>query len=447
MRRGFTPDPHGVDPDPVRLKQNTEWADYAREMPELSVKPARPPGNRERERRAEALRRHLQDSRARGIGAVGELSYLRAQLRLASRLTARLAATNEIEEMVELVVEELHGTFTFYLAAVQRLDPDGVLRLIAGRGALAEVMTEFLLLEQSQDHGINGRVARSGATALVADTRADGDYIVRDPDTDPRSELSVPILLDGSVWGVLNIESPEPGAFSEADAVLVEAIAASLGSSLHRAMLVADLEQTFTTTLTALMSTVEAKDEYTASHEQQVAELAARVAVRLGAPGSRARDVRYAALLHDVGKVAVPSEILLKAGPLNDAEWITMKTHAAVGGELVARIDAFAHLAPAVRASHERWDGAGYPDGLAGEEIPLAARIIAACDTYEAMVTDRPYRKALSVAEALAELQRVSGSQLDGAVVKALLEELDLTRRGCSAQPPRAVPLRAAVAA
>jgi HD-GYP domain-containing protein (c-di-GMP phosphodiesterase class II) len=212
-------------------------------------------------------------------------------------------------------------------------------------------------------------------------------------------------------------------------------------------MLVADLEQTFTTTLTALMSTVEAKDEYTASHEQQVAELAERVAVRLGAPGSRARDVRYAALLHDVGKVAVPSEILLKAGPLNDAEWITMKTHAAVGGELVARIDAFAHLAPAVRASHERWDGAGYPDGLAGEEIPLAARIIAACDTYEAMVTDRPYRKALSVAEALAELQRVSGSQLDGAVVEALLEELDLTRRGCSAQPPRAAPRRAAVAA
>ncbi len=79
---------------------------------------------------------------------------------------------------------------------------------------------------------------------------------------------------------------------------------------------------------------------------------------------------------------------------------------------------------PAVRASHERWDGGGYPDGLAGEEIPLAARIIAACDTYDAMVTDRPYRKALSVAEALAELQRVSGSQLDGAVVEALLEEL-----------------------
>ena len=431
--------------------KSTRCATDARFMRESSATPSVPAqlplGEHERRRRAEALRQHHEDSRARGIGAVGELSYLRAQLRLASRLTARLAATNEIEEMVELVVEELHGTFTFYLAAIQRLDTDGVLRLIAGRGALAEVMTEFLLLEQSQHHGINGRVARSGVTALVADTRADSDYVVRDPETDPRSELSVPILLDGSVWGVLNIESPETAAFSEADAVLVEAIAASLGSSLHRAMLVTDLEQTFTTTLTALMSTVEAKDEYTASHEQQVAELAERVALRLGEPSSRARDVRYAALLHDVGKVAVPSEILLKAGPLTEAEWVTMKTHAAVGGELVARIDAFAHLAPAVRASHERWDGGGYPDGLAGDEIPLAARIIAACDTYEAMVTDRPYRKALSVSKALAELRSVSGSQLDENVVKALLEELGLTRRGCSARPPRAAPRRAAVAA
>jgi HD-GYP domain-containing protein (c-di-GMP phosphodiesterase class II) len=381
------------------------------------------------------------------MGARGELSYLRAQLRLATSLTARLADTARVEEMVELVVEELHGTFAFYLAAIQRLDPDGMLRLVAGSGALAEVMTEFLLVEQSQRHGVNGRVARSGLTALVTDTRADPDYIERDPETDPRSELSVPILVDGAVWGVLNLESPDAGAFTDADAALVEAIAASLGSSLHRALLVADLERTFTTTLTALMSTVEAKDEYTASHEQQVADLAERVAVRLGSPAARARDVRYAALLHDVGKVAVPSEILLKPGALSDAEWITMKSHAAVGGELVARIDAFAHLAPAVRASHERWDGGGYPDGLAGEEIPLAARIIAACDTYDAIVTDRPYRAASTPAQAHAELEHVAGSQLDPGVVTALLDELGFTSRGCSARPPRAAPRRARVAA
>jgi len=406
--------------------------------------PTRPVGERERRRRVEALERHREEAHARSMASAGELSYLRAQLRLAARLTASLAATNDVQEMVELLVDELHGTFAFYLVAVQRLDEDGVLRLVAGSGALADVMTEFLLVEQSLKEGVNGRVARSGTCALVGDTRADADYVVRDANTDPRSELSVPIMVDGSVWGVLNIEAPETDAFGEADVVLAEAIAASLGSSLHRAALVADLEQTFTTTLTALMSTVEAKDVYTASHEQHVAELAERVALRLGTLPSRARDVRYAALLHDVGKVAVPSEILLKPGPLDEDEWVTMKSHSVAGGELVERIDAFSHLAPAVRAAHERWDGAGYPDALAGEEIPLAARIIAACDTYDAITTDRPYRGAQTPEQAYAELVRVAGAQLDPQVVEALLAELapghsDATEEsGYTPQPPPA---------
>jgi HD-GYP domain-containing protein (c-di-GMP phosphodiesterase class II) len=394
-------------------------------MVELAV--TRGPADvRERRRRAEALRRYRADGHARKMAAAGELPYLRVQLRLAARLTAQLAATNDVQEMVQLLVEELHRTFAFYLVAIQRVDADEKLRLIAGRGALAEVMTEFLLVEQSLHDGVNGRVARTGVSALVSDTREDPDYIERDRKTDPRSELSVPIVVDGSVWGVLNLEAPEPDAFSEADAVLVEAIAASLGSSVHRAMLVADLQQTFTTTLTALMSTVEAKDDYTASHEQDVADLSRRVAMRLGMDATRAGDVRYAALLHDVGKVAVPSEILLKPAPLSDEEWVTMRGHAATGGTLVASIPAFAHLAPAVRASHERWDGAGYPDRLAGEQIPLAARIIAACDTYEAIVTDRPYRPARTPAQAAEELRRVAGTQLDARVVGALLDELSV---------------------
>ena len=204
---------------------------------------------------------------------------------------------------------------------------------------------------------------------------------------------------------MLNIEAPEPGALSEAEAVLVETIAASLGSAMHRARLVAELERTFTTTLTALTSTVEAKDDYTASHGEDVAELAERVALRMALPESRSarRALRGDAARHRQGRGAERDPA--QAGPADREEWVAMRGHAAVGGELVARIAAFAHLAPAVRASHERWDGGGYPDGLAGEEIPLAARIIAACDTYDAIVTDRPYRPARTLAEACAELR------------------------------------------
>jgi HD-GYP domain-containing protein (c-di-GMP phosphodiesterase class II) len=400
-------------------------ADACPEVPELTVNKSHRPGVRERRRRAEALQRHRGDARVQSLAAAGEVVYLREQLRLAARLTARLAGKSDIQEMAELVVDELHETFHFYLAAIQRLDDDGMLRLLAGGGLLAEVMTEFLITEQPVSKGVNGRVARSTVTALVADTRTDADYIVRDPQTDPRSELAVAVLVDGSVWGVLNIEETEPGALGEADAVLVETVAASFGAAIHRARLVSDLEGAFTTTLAALASTVEAKDDYTACHGEEVAELVERIALRMSLSSAQARDARYAALLHDVGKVAVPSEILLKPGPLSDEEWATMRSHATVGGELVGRIDAFAHLAPIVRASHERWDGGGYPDGLAGEKIPLLARIIAACDTYDAIVGHRPYRPARSPQQARAELRRVAGAQLDPNVVDALLVELD----------------------
>lgn len=385
-----------------------------------------PPASvRERERRAEALRRQRASPDLRAAADADELGYLRSQLRLASRLTARLAAMRDAEEMSRLVVGELHSTFSFYLAAIQRLEGQ-MLRLVAGRGPLAEVMTEFLLLEQPIFEGVNGRVARTGQTALVADTRAERDYVVRDPASDPRSELAVPIFVDGRVWGVLNIEAAEPRAFGEAEAVLVETIASSLGSALHRVALLGDLERAFTTMLSVLLSTVEAKDLYTANHGEDVAEMAQRVALRMGLSAREATDVRYAAMLHDIGKVAVPTEILTKPGPLTDEEWVLMRRHAEVGGELVGRVEAFAHLAPAVRASHERVDGGGYPDGIAGESIPLAARIIAACDTFDAIVTDRPYRPAREPAEAAIELRRVAGAQLDTAVVAALLIELQL---------------------
>jgi HD-GYP domain-containing protein (c-di-GMP phosphodiesterase class II) len=394
-------------------------------MPELTAKPPHRAGIKERERRAEALRRHRADQRVQTLAATGEVAYLREQLRLAARLTAELAAKSDPEEMAQLVVDELHETFAFYLAAIQRLDADGVLHLIAARGPLAEVMAEFLLTEQPVSEGVNGKVARTGASALVPDTHGDPDYIVRDPATDPRSELAVAVHVDGCVWGVLNIEATEPGVLGEAELVLVEAIAASFGVALHRARLLTDLEGAFTTVLATLTSTVEAKDDYTACHGEDVAELSERVALRMRLPSGRARDVRYAAMLHDIGKIAVPSEILLKPGPLTDEEWVTMRRHAAVGGELVGRIAAFAHLAPAVRASHERWDGGGYPDGLRGESIPLAARIISVCDTYDAIVTDRPYRAAKTSEEACEELRRVAGSQLDPGVVAAVIAELD----------------------
>lgn len=154
-------------------------------------------------------------------------------------------------------------------------------------------------------------------------------------------------------------------------------------------------------------------------HLSQVAELAVAVATKMGLSPIEVEQVRHAADLHDVGKVAIPDAILDKPGPLDDDEWVFMRRHTVIGERIVAAAPALSPVASLVRASHERHDGKGYPDGLKGDEIPLGARIVSVCDSFDAMVADRPYRAALLEHVALAELQRCAGTQFDPAVVAA----------------------------
>ena len=166
------------------------------------------------------------------------------------------------------------------------------------------------------------------------------------------------------------------------------------------------------------------KDARTAVHSRKVADLAERVGNRLGMFGQQLRALRWAALLHDVGKIEVRREVLNKPGPLTDAEFDEVKQHTVVGALMVERLARFGKVHQLVRWSHERWDGDGYPDGLAGVAIPLGARVICVCDAFDAMVSNRPYRPARSVSSALEELRRGAGSQFDPAVVVALVDEV-----------------------
>ncbi|MDX6640361.1 MAG: hypothetical protein QOF12_1372, partial [Solirubrobacteraceae bacterium] len=167
--------------------------------------------------------------------------YLEEQLKVAARLTAIMAASTDPEDLAQRIVDELHLTFGVYLAVVQRLDPDGVLRVVAGAGPLSEAIEDFLIREQSIAVGVNGRVARTATPMLVADTRLDPDYLLRDEATDPLSELSVPILVEGRVWGVLNLEEAHARAFDDGDVTLLELVAAELGGALHRCRLYQEL--------------------------------------------------------------------------------------------------------------------------------------------------------------------------------------------------------------
>ena len=174
----------------------------------------------------------------------------------------------------------------------------------------------------------------------------------------------------------------------------------------------------------ALVSLVEARDHVTGRHSQQVADLVFQLALALGWPASEAQMLALAGKLHDVGKIAIPDAVLQKPGALTQEEWALIRIHPVVGADVVSHIPALRPLAPVIRAHHERWDGQGYPDRLAGEAIPLGARILMVVDAYLAMSIDRPYRKAYAPAVALTELQRCAGSQFDPQVVEALVSLL-----------------------
>jgi diguanylate cyclase (GGDEF)-like protein/putative nucleotidyltransferase with HDIG domain len=171
----------------------------------------------------------------------------------------------------------------------------------------------------------------------------------------------------------------------------------------------------------ALAAALEERDTYTGEHSESVVELTARVAEALGLGGAEVSRVRMAALLHDIGKVGIPDEILNKPGPLDEREWEIMRQHPVIGERILRAIPGLGSIARVVRHEHERWDGDGYPDGLKGNEIPLEARIILACDAYHAMVSDRPYRRAMPHADAIAELSRNAGTQFDPEVVEMLI--------------------------
>ncbi len=166
---------------------------------------------------------------------------------------------------------------------------------------------------------------------------------------------------------------------------------------------------------------VEADDAYTGSHSRDVVNLVLEVANTLGLETRDRRDAEFAALLHDIGKIKVPGEIINKPGKLTDEEWEIMKRHTVEGERLLSQVGGIlGNVGTIVRSCHEDWDGTGYPDGLAAGEIPLVARIVRACDAFSAMTTDRAYRKARPVSEALAELRRCSGTDFDPVVVEAL---------------------------
>jgi response regulator RpfG family c-di-GMP phosphodiesterase len=262
---------------------------------------------------------------------------------------------------------------------------------------------------------------------VIGDVRADARAATL-PLTDAAdvgSFVSVPIrFADGFLFGMLCAASHDTHAdigyrghqflnvFARMTADILER------EKLQRLIQHGELQDAAVKVLLAALNT---RDAYTSSHSRTVVMHAVAVAERLGLNQDEAEDVRRVAMLHDVGKMAIPDAILHKPTSLNEAEWEVMRTHPTVGEELLSHVPSLRGLTGAVRAEHEHWDGSGYPDGLRGEQIPLASRITLVCDAYHAMTSDRPYRPALTAAAAADEIEAGIGSQFCPSTAAALL--------------------------
>ena len=218
--------------------------------------------------------------------------------------------------------------------------------------------------------------------------------------------------------------APEDPAFRRLNAAYEQSV--RYAQDVRR--LYGQLQRSICQSLLGLANALEAKDPYTRGHSERVGALAHRLAATLAMPPEEADTIAQAGLLHDIGKIGVPETVLRKSGPLAPDEWEMMRRHPVVGAQIVAPFEFFAAGALAIRHHHERCDGSGYPDRLAGAAIPAGARVVAVADVYDALTSDRPYRPALPAPHALAMIVRQAGTTLDADVVGALVNVLALER-------------------
>jgi putative nucleotidyltransferase with HDIG domain len=240
-----------------------------------------------------------------------------------------------------------------------------------------------------------------------------------------KSWLGIPLISGDRLLGALSVQSSKPHAFSNEDQRFLESIAGQVSIALDNAHLYEELEDAFLQTVIALANAVDVRDAYTHDHSQRIAVFAQETGKLLGLDEKALENLRWGALLHDIGKIGVPDDILLKPGELTYEEYETIKRHPSLGAAIVAPVKKLEPVAPIIRAHQEHFDGSGYPDQLAGDQIPIAARILSVVDSYVAMTDNRVYRKAIGHTRAIQELQNTAGSQYDPVVVDAFLKVIE----------------------
>jgi putative nucleotidyltransferase with HDIG domain len=291
---------------------------------------------------------------------------------------------------------------------------------------LGDQEEEIKTISLNFGEGIAGWVAQHGKPLVVNSPKKDPRFF---KGVDERTEfktrniICVPVKVKKKLIGVLEaINKKGKGKFDREDLTLLTSLADQVAIALDNSRLYGELEEMFFQTAESLADAIEKRDPYTGGHTQRVTLYSQAIAKYLQLEPFEKKWLKIASVLHDIGKIGVEDDILRKRDQLTPEEFNVIKRHSDMGAEILEHIRQLREIVPGVKYHHEHVDGKGYPDGLKGKEIPILAKIVAVADTYDAMTTDRPYRKAMEKEGAIEELKRCSGTQLDKEVVEAFMQ-------------------------
>ncbi len=372
-----------------------------------------------------------------------ELLRLNRAYRMLSAGNRTLLRANDVAELMNNMCKVITVSGGYLLAwiGLARQDENKNIEQVAISGAGKNYVEALKLTwdDRSGGHGPSGIAVRSGVTQIVQDIKNDSRFEYWREAAERYgydSIITLPLKENGVVFGVLNIYAAEASAFSGNEVILLEEVADDLAFGIvslrisserdqaveerqhHAEQLRASMEDT----LQAISSTVEMRDPYTAGHQRRVADIAVAIARELGLPEDQVQGIHLTSIVHDLGKIHIPAEVLSKPGRLSEIEFSFIKTHPQAGYDILKEIKFPWPIAQAVLQHHERLDGSGYPQGLKGDAIILEARILAVADVVEAMASHRPYRPGLGLDAALSEITDKRGIHFDSAVVDACLK-------------------------
>lgn len=345
------------------------------------------------------------------------------ELSTVNSVVTRINSSIDLKKVLDMIIDLLLETLDGNSGSLMMYDVSGdCLELEVSRGFSNQI--EFLRFKLGE--GAAGWVARQRTPVLIPNTLESEIYRPATDET-PKSMICAPMVSKDKLLGVISVERTlgAKEGFEASDLELLVTLANAAATAIDNANLYKDLLNIYFETIQSLAAAIEAKDAYTHGHSRRVTDYSISIAREMGCDKNTLETIRHSALLHDIGKIGINEAILLKPGKLTAAEFSTIKSHPQLGAKILESIDFLSAVRAQLKHHHEKWDGTGYPDHLAGSAIPLGARIIAVADTFDAMTSTRSYRSSMDMETARTEISRCAETQFDPIVVEAFLR-LDL---------------------